>query len=245
MNAEMHPHSLETAWQNAGNDAQAKVDFLRQLSGSTVVVILRQPPGLGAATPERNLMEWLQKGDEAVIVPIFTDVAHLTIPIPSPARAVRVPMRLLLATGGDQRRYLINPLSQRPVELDPLALAQMRSFFATQSQEADAPSRDTPWVFESPDEALYPVAAALAIRLQSMGSVYSAYIYELRRGEAPPIVVLGLDASWDPELAEKLTEVAVDAGVNPSTFVVRFLPDESSHRAGLIALGLPPFYQPQ
>jgi hypothetical protein len=243
MNAGMHQHSLETAWQNAGNDAQARADFLRQLSGSTVVVILRQPPGPGAAAPERNLMEWMQKGDEAKIVPVFTNVAHLKIPIPSPARAVSVPMRLLLAIGGDERRYLVNPLSARPVELGPLALAQMRSFFEAQSQEVGAPSRDAPWAFEFPDEALYPVAVALAIRLQSIESVYSAYIYELRRGEAPPIVVLGLDASWDPELTETLTDVAVDAGVNPSRLVVRYLPDEPSHRAGLTALGLPPFYQ--
>ncbi|WP_430389978.1 SseB family protein [Dyella sp. 20L07] len=239
----MHASQLETAWQKACTSAQAKADFLRELCQGTVLVILYRPPGPGAAEPERNLVHWQrQRGGES-FVPIFTDTAHLTTPVPPPAQAVRVATRVLLRSGGNQRRYVVNPLSATPIDLDPSLVAQMRTFIEAQGYEAAEPSRDAPWAFQLPEEALYPVAVALVTWFNANGRVDSAYMYELTRGGTPPIVVLGLDLPVDPELAETLKSVAVAAGVDPGAFVVRFLPDEPSHCAGIAGIGLTPFYR--
>lgn len=105
------------------------------------------------------------------------------------------------------------------------------------------PMRDAPWTFQFPDDGLYPVAVALMTWFNANGRVDSVYMYELTRGSAPHVVVLGLDLPADPTLAETLTTIAVAAGAGPDAFVVRFLPDEPSHCAGIAGIGLTPFYR--
>jgi len=234
--------SLEAAWRKAVDDPLAVAPFLRELSSHAVLVILRQPPGPGAAAPERNLVHWQYQDSGEVMVPVFTDIAHLSIPIPPPAQAVRVPVRVLLAAGGNQR-YVMNPLSSSPFDLRTEHLEKMRECIAEQSLESEQPSRNAPWAFRLPDDALYPVAVALVAWFNANGRVDDAYLYELTRGDASPTVTLGLNLSWDQELATTLKSVAVEAGANPDAFVVRFLPEEGSHRAGIAGINLEPFYR--
>jgi hypothetical protein len=55
--------------------------------------------------------------------------------------------------------------------------------------------------------------------------------------------VLGLNESHDRALADTLKEIAVKAGLDATSFIVRFLPDEPSHREDLVQAGMTPFYQ--
>ena len=239
-NTDLSP--LEATWRDAACDAQAERAFLEQLSESSVVVILLQPHGPGAAAPERNLARWRDETRGEDFTPVFTDTTHLSMPVPPPARAVRVPLRVLLAAGGDQR-YVVNPGSPTPFELDASRLTELRQHIAARSQESTAPSRHAPWTFRFPDDALYPVAMALARWIHANERVDEAYLYEVTQGKAVSLVVLGLDSATAPELAGTLTDIAVKAGADSGRFVVRFLPVEHSHRAGIEAIGLDPFYR--
>jgi hypothetical protein len=240
--AEASQDLLEAAWRIASSDLFAEDAFLRELVGCSLLVILYQPPGPGAAAPERNLVQWQHQTTGRSFVPIFTDTSHLTIPIPAPAQAVRVPMRVLLAAG-DGKGFLINPLSSSRFELDGTRVAKLRALISAQSQESEAPSQHAPWAFRLPDNALYPVAVGLVEWFNANGRVDEAYLYELTRGDASPVVVLGLNDVSDPDLARTLAAVAVAAGANSEAFVVRFLPDEASHRAGIEGIKLQPFYR--
>lgn len=151
-------------------------------------------------------------------------------------------MRVLLAAGGDQK-YVVNPMSPTPFELDAGRLTQLRRHVAALSQESRAPSGLAPWTFRCPDHALYPVTVALAHWFHANDRVDKAYLYEVTQGKAAPVVVLGLDGATDAELANALMGVAVEAGADPDAFMVRFLSVEHSHRAGIDAIGLEPFYQ--
>ena len=171
-----------------------------------------------------------------------TWISLLTIPIPAPAQAVQVPIRVLLAAG-DGKSYLINPPSSSRFELEETRVAKLKALISAQSQESEAPSQHAPWAFRLPDDALYPVAIALVEWFNANGRVNEAYLYELTRGEALPVVVLGLNDVSDPDLARTPTAVAVAAGANFEAFVVRFLSDEASHRAGIDGIKLDPFYR--
>lgn len=213
--------------------------MLRELSCHSVLVILQQPPGQGAAEPGRNLFHWQRRTDDDV--PIFTDRSHLTIPIPAPAATVRVSMRALLAAGGLQR-YVVNPLSPYPFELGSARIARIRAFFASQGLDPGEPSHQAPWAFRLPDDALYPVAVALVAWFNASGRIDEAYMYELTRGAAASAVILGLNHGLDLDRARKLAAIAVEAGADPDTFEVRFLAEEPSHRAGIRSIDLVPFY---
>lgn len=232
---------LEAYRSPVSDDPVAEETLLRELSCSSVLVILNQPPGPGAAEPGRNLVHWQRQADDVVFVPIFTHMSHLTVPILGPATVVRVPLRVLLAAGGWQR-YIVNPLSSLSFELDSARIAQIRGFFALQGLDPEEPSLHAPWAFRLPDDALYPVAVALVGWFNATGQVDEAYLYELTRGAAAPVVVLGLKGGLDLSLARKLAAIAVDAGAESSTFEVRFLSEEPSHRAGINAIKLEPFY---
>lgn len=232
---------LEASLKHAGDDPAAEELFLRELSCHPMLVILQQPPGPGAAEPGLNLLHWQHDTSGDVFIPIFTHASHLTIPIPAPITAVRVPMRVLLAAGGAQR-YIVNPLSTTPFELDPPRIARIRAFFASRGLDPGEPSHQAPWAFRLPDDVLYPVAVALVAWFNARGRVNEAYLYELTRGAAAPAVVLGLNHGLDLDLARKLAAIAVEAGADPDTFEVRFLTEEPSHRAGIKGINLMPFY---
>ncbi|MBT2118913.1 hypothetical protein KK141_11180 [Dyella sp. LX-66] len=111
-------------------------------------------------------------------------------------------------------------------------------------QELASPSREAPWAFRLPDEALYLVAVKLVEWFIRHGCVDRAFLYELLRGSEPrAYIVLGLDEPADPALADTLTAVAIQAGVDPARFMVRFLPEESAHHEGVVRGGITPFYQ--
>jgi hypothetical protein len=150
-------------------------------------------------------------------------------------------MRVLLAAGGAQR-YIVNPLSPYPFELDSTRIARIRAFFASWGLDPEEPSRHAPWAFRLPDDALYPVAVALVAWFNASGRTDEAYLYELTRGATAPVVVLGLNHGLDLGLARKLAAIAVEAGADPDTFEVRFLTEEPSHRAGIKRINLVPFY---
>lgn len=233
---------LEELWLAAADNAEAEAAFLQALSHQRVLVILQQRPGPGEATPERNLVEWKRETESTPFVPIFTDKAHIAYAIPPPAQLVRVPMRVLLTTSN--HRYIVNPLSKMRFALGAAQLALLHCFVAESHHDTEAPSRQAPWAFQFPSDALYPVAVRLVEWFHQNGRVDQAFLYELTRGtERRTDVVLGLNEPADLALADTLKAIAIQAGVETTSFMVRFLPDEPSHREGLEAAGITPFYQ--
>jgi hypothetical protein len=234
---------LEALWLQAKRGDQAEMAFLYELSQQRVAIILRQPPGPGQAAPERNLVQWHRETDGIAFVPIFTSSTYLPFALTPPAQLTHVLMRVLLAAGGEQT-YIINPLSEAPFELQAAQRAMLRGFLAEAHYDAEWPSRHAPWIFRLPDDALFPVAVKLVEWFNATGRVDQAYLYELTRGKEPRIeVVLGLNEPNDRAMANTLTAIAVQAGVEATSFIVRFLPDEPSHREGLRQAGVTPFYQ--
>lgn len=234
---------LEALWLDASCDAQAEAAFLRELSRHRVVAILKQPPGPGSAEPGHNLVQWQRTTDNLTFVPIFTSVKQLSIGLPSPAKAVRVPLRLLLAAI-DGQTCIVNPLSKAAFELKPTQIALLLDYMGQAHQETGAPSREAPWAFRLPHDSLYSVAVKLAEWFIRHGRVDRAFLYELLRGSASQAdIVLALDQSADIALADALRAVAIQAGVDADHFTVRFLPDEPSHREGIVRGGITPFYQ--
>jgi hypothetical protein len=150
-----------------------------------------------------------------------------------------------LAAGGDQT-YIVNPLSepQPPFELQATQRASLRRYIAEAHHDAEWPARHAPWIFQLPDDALFPVAVKLVEWFNATGRVDQAFLYELTRGKPRRTeIVLGLNEPADTELADTLIAMAVQAGVEATSFIVRFLPDEPSHREGLAQAGFTPFYQ--
>lgn len=234
---------LDALWLKAKRDPDAEAAFLRELSGHSVTVILRQPPGLGDAAPERNLVQWRRETDGTTFVPVFTHTRYCTGALPAPAQFVLVPMRVLLAAGGDQR-YIVNPLSEALFEVQATQRALLRRYIAEAHHDAEWPSRHAPWAFRLPDDALFPVAVKLVEWFNATGRVDQAFLYELTRGQ--PLrteIILGLNEPADLALVNALMAIAIRAGAEPASFVVRFLPDEPSHREGIAGAGLTPFYQ--
>jgi hypothetical protein len=234
---------LEALWLRANHDDQSEKAFLYALSSQRVSTILRKPPGPNEAAPERNLVQWGRETDGIAFVPIFTSSTHLRFVLPPLAQFVSVPMRVLLAAGGNQT-YIVNPLSESRFELQARRLALLHRYIAEAHHDSEWPSRHAPWIFRLPDDALFPVAVKLAEWFNSSGRVDQAFLYELTRGQEPRTdVVLGVNEPSDRALADMLRTIAIDAGLNGESFIVRFLPDEPSHREGLTQAGLTPFYQ--
>lgn len=241
--AEPRDEKLEALWRQASRDAQAEGAFLRELSCQRVVVILRQPPGPGDAAPQRNLVQWRRETDGKAFIPVFTHSDHLALTPPAPTHLVYVPMRVLLAASGDQM-YIVNPLSEAPFELQVAQQTLLRRYIKEAHHDAEWPSRYAPWIFRLPDDALFPVAVKLVEWFNATGRVNQAFLYELTRGKEPRTeIVLGLNEAADTALADMLMTIAIQAGVEATSFIVRFLPDEPSHREGLAMAGLTPFYQ--
>jgi len=153
-------------------------------------------------------------------------------------------MRVLLSAAG-VHPYVINPLSPISWALTEKHLAVIKAAIAARGLSNESPSREQPWAFDSVGNEWFPVALALAGWFTTSGRVDVAYLYRMRRLRTtqPPQVVLAIEESADPALASMLTEIAVQAGAPMAEFVVRFLPDEPSHRAGIDALRLEPFYR--
>ncbi|RDS83602.1 hypothetical protein DWU98_04515 [Dyella monticola] len=234
---------LEALWRQAGRDVHAEEAFLRELSGQRVSVILRQRPGPGDAAPERNLVQWKRESDGTAFAPVFTHPTHVAFSLPAPAQLVLVPVRVLLAAGGDQT-YIVNPLSEAPFELRAAQRTLLRRSIAETHHDAEWPSLHAPWIFRLPDDALYPVAVKLVEWFNATGHVDQAFLYELTRGKEPRTeIVLGLNEPADTALADALMAIVTQAGVEAASFIIRFLPDEPSHREGLAQAGLTPFYQ--
>jgi len=222
---------LEALWLQANSDNHAEAAFLGELSDQPVLVIVRQPPGPDQEAPERNLVQWLRETDGTVFVPVFTQIGHLSMALPPPAQLVCVPVRVLLAAGGDQR-YIVNPLCEDRFELNTARLALLRTYIAEAHHDAEWPSRAAPWAFRLPDDALFPVAVKLVEWFNQNGRVDQAFLYELTRGvESRTEIVLGLNETADKALADTLKAIAVGAGVDAASFIVHFLPDEASERA--------------
>ncbi|GLQ45947.1 hypothetical protein GCM10007862_09980 [Dyella lipolytica] len=234
---------LDTLWLEANLDAYAEATFLHELSGRRIFVILRQPPGAGDAAPERNLVQWRRETDGVTFIPIFTRANRLPFALPAPAKLVHVLMRVLMAAGGEQT-YIVNPLSEAPFELQVKRRGLLRRYIAQAHHDAEWPSLEAPWIFRLPDDSLYPVAVKLVEWFNATGRVDQAFLYELTRGrESRTEIVLGLGVPADKVLADTLKTIAIEAGMEAASFIVRFLPDEPSHREGLAQAGMTPFYQ--
>jgi len=233
---------LEALWREASRDTHAEAAFLRELSRQGIVTLLLQPPGPGPAAPEHNLVCWQRNAEGTAFVPVFTSVQQINFRLPPPAKVVRVPMRsLLVALNG--RRCIVNPLSDAAFELGQTRLARLLDYLAKDHQEVGSPSRIAPWIFRLPHDSLYSVAVKLGEWFIQHGRVNRAFLYELLRGGSSSAeIVLGLDEPTDIALADTLTVVAIQAGVDPAHFIVRFLPDEPSHREGVLRGGITPFY---
>lgn len=231
----------------ARGNAEAEKAALGVLSTRSVLVLLKQAPAAGDAAPYRNLVEWKRDRDGVSIVPVFTADADVTVPIPPPFVLVSVPVRTLVTTCGFHR-YVINPLSPDVAfEIGEARWELLKACIAEQGFDPEAPSRESPWAFRLPPDELYPVACVLAAWLLNHGGADKAYMYEVTRMRSTlrprKLIVLGLDVPVDLGLAKTLTTLAVQAGVPPDSFVVRFLPDEPSHQEGITGIQLEPFWQ--
>jgi hypothetical protein len=153
-------------------------------------------------------------------------------------------MRLLLSVAG-VHSYVINPLSPVSWTLTEKHLTVIRAAIAARGLSYESPSREQPWAFESVGDEWFPVARALANWFTTSGRIDAAYLYRVRRLRTTqsPQVVLAIEESANPALASTLAEIATQAGAPTAEFVVRFLRDEPSHRAGIDALRLEPFYR--
>lgn len=230
----------------ARGDAAAEKPALDALSRRSVLVLLKQPPGPGAAEPRRNLVELKRERDGLPVVPVFTTRSRVTIPFPPPFQLVSTPMRAIVTTCGF-RRYIVNPFSPEiAFEIDEATWLRLKACIEEQGYEPDAPSRDSPWAFQLPPDSLYPVGFALASWFTQHGRINEAYMYEVFRPRSPAgprgQIVLGLNEPLDLDLAKTLTEVAVQAGAPSGSFVVRFLPEEPTHQNGVAAIQLKPFW---
>lgn len=155
-------------------------------------------------------------------------------------------MRVLLAAGGAQC-YIINPLSKPSFEMKVAQLAVLRTYIAETHHDTEWPSRAAPWIFRLPDDALFPIAVKWVEWFNATGRVDQAFLYKLTRGmrgkDRRTELVLGLNVPADQALADTLMTIGIQAGIDATSFIVRFLPDEPSHREGLSQAGLSPFYQ--
>lgn len=240
---EARGEQLDDLWLQLKVDANSEAAFLRELSYQRVFVILKQPPGPGPARPEKNMVYWQRRGEEVSFIPLFTSARHITFTLPPPTKLVYVFSRDLIAAGGDQR-YVVNPLSGSPYDIHGERLALLRTYIAEDHHDSEWPSPHAPWVFRLPEDALFPVAVALAQWFNQSGRVDEAFLYELTRGQSPRMqIILGLNEPADKALADQLLAIAHEAGADSTSFVVRFLPDEPSHREGIAQAGLTPFYQ--
>ena len=235
--------SLSVLLEQASSGPVAETIFLEALAHQSILVILRQPPGEGDAAPQKNLVQF-QRADGTCLVPLFTEASRVPGALPAPAKLVRVQMRVLLSVAG-VHPYVINPLSSISWALTEKHLTVIKAAIAARGLSSESPSREQPWAFESVGDEWFPVALALAGWFTTSGRIDVAYLYRMRRlrSTQPPQVVLAIEEPVDLALASTLTEIAVQAGATRTEFVVRFLPEEPSHRAGIDGFHLEPFYR--
>jgi len=88
-------------------------------------------------------VQWRRETDDTTFVPLFICATHLTYALPPPATFTQVPIRVLLATGGDQT-YIVNPLSEAPFELQETQRALLRRYIAEAHHDTGWPSRHAP-----------------------------------------------------------------------------------------------------
>lgn len=233
---------LDDLWSQLHGNAIVEDAFLRVMSSERVFVILQKSPGPDAARPEKNLIHWQRRDEETGFIPMFTSAQHFNFVLSPPAKLVHVFVRVLLAAGGDQQ-YVVNPLSGSPYDIKDERLALLRAYIAEDHHDSEWPSHHAPWSFRLPDDALFPVAVALAQSFNESGRVDQAFLYEVTRGQSPQAkIVLALNEPADKALADTLLVIAHHAGAAKESFIVRFLPDEPSHREGVALAGLEPFY---
>lgn len=237
-NTDLLAQRLAEAQKNAANWTA----FLATLASSSVLTLLSQAPGEGDAAPWRNLVQWRQTNTGQNVALVFTSPAQFPHALAPPTVLVRVPMRELLSIA-EHPPWVINPLSVTPWSLTTAQCDAMRSVLAGQGLGVEQPRPEAPWAFRFPPDDAYPIAEALARWFIEHGRVDVAYLYTVDRGGVPggETLVLGLNEHADPDLAWQLTLAARLAGAAES-FLVRFLPDEPTHRAAIEGMRLSPFY---
>lgn len=228
-------------------DATAERAAMDQLSESSLLVLLTRAPGAGDAAPQRNLLTLIRNQDGAEIVPLFTRASRITFPVTQPLVLVSTPMRVIVTTCG-YHRYVINALTPEDAfEIDDARWTQLKECIASHGYDPEAPTRDSPWAFRYPPDSMYPIAYALARWFTDHGRVDEAYLYEVTRMRSQlhprKLIVLGLNEPLDLDLAKTLSAVAIEAGAPTDAFVVRFLPEEPSHQAGIAGVQLQPFWK--
>lgn len=232
-------HQLAAAQLNPGNWPAV----LAALASATVLTLLHQPPGEGDAAPWRNLVKWRYAVTGQDVALVFTGPDQFPHAPPPPAVLVRVPMRQLLSITGHPP-LVINPLSESPWLLTTDQCLTMRAVLAGQGLSTEQPRPEAPWAFRHAADDVRGIAEALASLLHASEDIDTAYLYCLTRPEVQPdeVLVLGVDTPADPRLAARLAEAARRAGAADS-FLIRFLPDEPSHRAAVDGMPIKPFFR--
>jgi hypothetical protein len=103
-------------------------------------------------------VQWKRTSEDRKFVPMFTHPMYVPVELPAPEKLVRVFMRVLMAAGGDQI-YIVNPLSGAAFELNAIQQPLLRCYIADDHQDSEWLSPSAPWIFQLPDDALYPVAS--------------------------------------------------------------------------------------
>jgi len=153
---------------------------------------------------------------------------------------VRVAMRELLSIAPTPI-FTVNPMTGQGWTITADDHAFMREVLWRRGVACEQPRPDAPWAFRAPLDDEAPLAAALASWCAHRG-VAQAYLYRLDRNDGSgEQIVLGLVHPADPELRAMALERARRAGW--PLVLVRFLPAEPSHAAGVASKSLVPFYE--
>ncbi|KJV34784.1 hypothetical protein VI08_09360 [Luteibacter yeojuensis] len=136
----------------------------------------------------------------------------------------------------------LNPLSEITWLVGAEHVALMRQHLCHVGLATEQPRPDAPWAFRTATTQELSLGPALARQLHGVGLASEAYLYALDRSDGQgECVVLAVDQPASPELLRVLQDAAIEAGAPRST-LIRFLPDEPSHRAGVDSMALRPFY---
>ena len=239
MRAPPTDEELTAAFDGAQADPSRREAFLVRLATSQVRALLYRPPGEGAAAPWRNLVHWQHAASGTACVPLFTDPTQFQHVLPPPAGMVRVGIRELLSIA-PAPVFVLNPMGGQGWTMTTQDLAFMRETLWAAGMACEQPSPDAPWAFRRMTAESEPLARCLA-KWCAMQGVANAYLYRLDRNDGSgEQTVLALTHPPSALLRTSAIACALQAGA--PVVLVRFLPVEPSHVAGIASMSLAAFY---
>lgn len=230
---------LALALAGAQADPMQREPFLARLAVAPIRALLYRPPGEGAAAPWLNLVRWQRAVTGQACVPLFTHPDQFPHALPPPAVMVRVAMRELLSIT-PALPFVVNPMTTKGWDITAADHALMRDVLWAKGLACEQPSLTAPWAFRAALNETAPLARALTPWCDVHG-IAQAYLYRLdRNDDSGEQMVLGLVHPANAVLRASAIACAQHAGWPVP--LVRFLPDEPSHTAGVASMSLVPFY---